>query len=306
MVWLFLVRCRTDGGWTSQATLEAELASVRGNLEEKDGLISALREALGSAATPKANGDGDANANAAVVVSARQHDDAIASHAPAPLSASPGSGAAVVPGRGVFAPLSNESNRSRGRYHSRSSRLLGAQGPVAAAEAAAAIASSRGNGSRNPFSQGRSRFAREEEKPRRAEGAARRGAPNGGEKDNSHSDVVSFRHSSSADAVVVDPAAGAFSHGYGGGVGGAAASSGRAGQNREARGEGNAFYGDGHLDMLAQASVATGSALKGLWDSARVRWLGVGLNGGDAEGAESPTKSTSRRGDNSSHAVLIL
>ncbi|CAM9358791.1 unnamed protein product, partial [Sphacelaria rigidula] len=34
-----------------QVTLEAEIASLRGSLEEKDGLIDALRQALRSAAT---------------------------------------------------------------------------------------------------------------------------------------------------------------------------------------------------------------------------------------------------------------
>lgn len=40
----------------------------------------------------------------------------------------------AVPGRGVFAPIES---RSRGRYHSRSSRLLGSVGPVATARAVA-------------------------------------------------------------------------------------------------------------------------------------------------------------------------
>lgn len=297
---MFVVGALPNERSTWQATLEAELISLRGNLEEKDGLISALREALRSAATPKANGDATA---ATAVVSASQHDDA--SHISAPGSADGGGGAAVVPGRGVFAPLSNESNRSRGRYHSRSSRLLGAQGPVAEAEAAAAIASSRGNGSGNSSSRRSSRYARGEVKPRNAEDV-RWGGPDGGENGDYYSDSVSDRHSGGANAVVVDPEAGTFPHSNGGG-GGGTAYSGRAGHNGEARREGNAYYGDGHLDMLAQASMATGSALKVLWDSARVRWSRVGLDdGGEGRGAGSPTKNTTRRRENSSHAVLIL
>lgn len=302
----------------SQATLEAELNSLRGSLEEKDGLISALREALRSAATaaPKASGGAapapvDAAASQAAVTGssppsspADQLNVAVES-TPAPPRAA--DGRAVVPGRGVFAPLSNESTRSQGRYHSRSTRLMGAQGPVAAAGAP-----SRGgpwSGSSSAEGGGGIR----EDGLGRAEGG-RWGAPNGDDagsgvaaSGSAGEDEATFSRRGSRDGVAVADAAAAFPSRNGTPVAGTAAakfnvrvaSSGRVSPSGVSRRRG----GDGYTGILSQATAVTGTALKSLWESARVVGSRVGLDG--AVGAESPRNKPPRRG-NSSHAVLIL
>ena len=298
----------------SQATLEAELNSLRGTLEEKDGLISALREALRSAATatPKTSGGAapvDAHASQTAVPgsspppsSPAELQDVVVQSAPAPRSAD---GRAVVPGRGVFAPLSNESTRSHGRYHSRSSRLMGAQEPGAAAEAP------RGgpwSGSSSADGGGGIR----EGKLGRAEGGLW-GALNGdgdgsgvAASSSAREDVATSSRRGCSDGVVADSAV-AFPSGSATPAAGTAAakssvraaSSGRVSPSGVSRRR----DGDGYTDILSQATAVTGTALKSLWDSARVVGSRVGLDG--AGGSESPRNKPLRRG-NSSHAVLIL
>lgn len=308
---------------TSQATLEKELESFRGRLEEKDGLISALREALRSAATqhppttPTQNGGAAATLDASgaenrMANGHRQQDiTGTAESTPKPRSAD---GRAVVPGRGLFAPLSDESNRSHGRYHSRSSRLMGAQGPVAAAEAVArhtGAAPDRGPSSgRSSLQGGASKDGQAAAKDvRRVEVA-----PDDGYYDPVvlADDVSSQREASAAmaardrshdDRVVESAALSPPSSGAALGTrrnNTGVAPSKRASPNSLKRRKRNA-YDDGYMDIISQATAVTGSALKNLWDSARVVGSRVGskLDGGG--GSEAPL----RRG-NSSHAVLIL
>lgn len=316
---------------TSQATLEAELTSLRGSLEEKDGLVSALREALRSAATPAAGGGGGGSGDAAVLDAgaskqlagpAGRQDVAVEnSTPPAPRSAG---GRAVVPGRGVFAPLSNESGRSQGRYHARSSRLMGAQGPVAAADEAAARQAMEGprGGPRSGSSSvdGSSSGSREEER-RRAEGGRRRGAPE--DDDDLAGSVIMLAGGASSREDLTAPSRRGSGGGDGDGVGAhsAAAFSGRSGTPAgvaaaksgstpaaplgrvSPSGVSGRKDGDGYVDIISQATAVTGTALKSLWDSARVVGSRVGLDGG--VGSELPRKKPLRRG-NSSHAVLIL
>ncbi|CAN0118648.1 unnamed protein product, partial [Hapterophycus canaliculatus] len=129
-----------------QVTLEAELASLRGSLEEKDGLIGALREALRSAAAPletglAANASPAASSDSAGSPAVRSEQGTAtaaavarrgvaAGNASAPHSADSG---AAIAGRGAFAPRSSDSSgggskRGRARYHSRSSQFLSAHG----------------------------------------------------------------------------------------------------------------------------------------------------------------------------------
>lgn len=295
----------------SQTTLEAELKSLRGNLEEKDGLISALREALRSASIPNANRDA-ATVDAGVsrtstgseqLTSPADQQDVVVENTPALRSAD---GRAVVPGRGVFAPLSNESNRSQGRYHSRSSRLMGAQGPVAAAEAAARRAAGppRGvpwSGSSSADGGGGTR-----------EGGPW-GAPNGDRaasemlaSSSTGEDVATPRRRGSSDGVVADSAV-AFPRGNGTPAAGVAAAKRSTSAASSARvspsGVSRRREGDGYTDIISQATAVTGTALRSLWESARVVGSRVGLDG--AAGSESPRNKPRRRG-NSSHAVLIL
>ena len=134
------------------------MASLRDALEEKDGLIDALREAVRSSTPPAEEADGaitsiDAdNAHGSATIqddtpreqeeesTTPQHIDESDTPQDAPKS-DPRADAVVhglaVPGRGVFAPIGS---RSHGRYHPRPSRLLGAAGPIATARAEAVAA----------------------------------------------------------------------------------------------------------------------------------------------------------------------
>lgn len=110
-----------------QATFKAEVTSLRDRLEEKDGLIDALREALRSTAKPGQTVDDGSAIDSESSTEQPVAEDVSLSHAAFHGRA--------VPGRPVFA---RRDGGSRGRYHYRSSRLLGASGPVAMAEAEAA------------------------------------------------------------------------------------------------------------------------------------------------------------------------
>lgn len=305
----------------SQATLEAELNSLRGSLEEKDGLISALREALRSAATPDTRGSAadatadataDAGASRAVAAGSQQptspadqQDAVVENNAPAPRSAD---GRAVVPGRGVFAPLSDQSNRSFGRYHARSSQFMGAQGPVAAAGAAAshAVRGPRGRSWSRSSSVDVSGGTREDELGKSEADSSGATADLAGSSmagsSSAGGDWAPPSRRDSGDGVVAGRAA-AFPSRNGTPAGAkssiGAVSSGRVGPPGVSRRR----DGDGYTDIISQATAVTGTTLKSLWDSAWVVGSRVGLDG--AVGSESPRSKPRRRG-NSSHAVLIL
>ncbi|CAM9159674.1 unnamed protein product [Ectocarpus sp. 4 AP-2014] len=302
-----------------QATLEAELASLRRTIEEKDGLIGALREALRSAATPASGGDA-ANARAGTLA---EHG---AAQPPARRRSADGmsmprsaDGRAVVPRRGVFSPRSSDSSRSRGRYHSRSSRFLSAQGPVAAAaaaaaavaaEATAAVASRHERG--EPWSgnsslhgstyvtAGEDRVGKNRRPPPIGDGnddvdsTVSAVGEAGGESDEATgrrgissaateagSDVTSNRGEHAAATLVRNRTGGHFS------------------------GRGTApESAEGNADIISQATAMTSSALRMLWNSAWGVGSRVRLDGG-GDGLESPRKAQ-RKGGSSSHAVLIL
>ncbi|CAM9770360.1 unnamed protein product [Ectocarpus fasciculatus] len=304
-----------------QATLEAELASLRRTIEEKDGLIGALREALRSAATPAtpasggdattASADALAENSAAQPPARRRSTDGMST----PRSAD---GRAVVAGRGVFSPRSTDSGRSRGRYHSRSSRFLAAQGPVAAAaaaEAAAAVASRHERGglwSGNSSAHGRTYAAAAGGEDRVEE--TRRPLPFGHGNDDGvdstvwaasgaggASDEETARSGNNSAAT----ATGSDVTSIGGGHAAAAATMvrNRTGGDFSGRGT-DPKSAEGNADILSQATAMTSSALRMLWNSAWGVGSRAGLDGGDG-GSESPRKAQ-RQGRSSSHAVLIL
>jgi len=309
------------------------LDSFRGRLEEKDGLITALREALRSAATQQAPtrtsttptitqqagavATFDASGAVNHAANGHHHQDTIA-HAEKTPKPRYADGRAVVPGRGVFAPLSDDSNRSHGRYHSRSSRLMGAQGPVAAAEAAArhtAMVSmpsggpSSGSSSVHGGSDTREDGQARTEDVRQVEVARDDGfhGPVFQANDGSslgEASAANTARRSSRDGGVVESGV-LFPPSNGAVVGtqrkntGASPSK-RASPNSLTRRKRNA-KDEGYMEIISQATAVTGSALRTLWDSAWVVGSKVGsrLDGGGG------SDTTSTRG-NSSHAVLIL
>ncbi|CBJ30454.1 expressed unknown protein [Ectocarpus siliculosus] len=296
-----------------QATLEAELASLRRTIEEKDGLVGALREALRSAATPASGGDAStaragtlAEHGAAQPPARRRSADGILT----PRSAD---GRAVVPGRGVFSPQSSDSSRSRGRYHSRSSRFLSAQGPVAAAAAAAEAVASRhergGPWSGNSSSHGSTYVAAGEDRVEEI----RRPPPIGDSNDDVDSEVpaVGGAGGASDEATARNgntsaaTEAGSDDTSNGGGHAAAAATMVRNRTGGDFSGRGTApKIAEGNDDIISQATAMTSSALRMLWNSAWGVRSRVGLDG-SGDGLESPRKAQ-RKGGSSSHAVLIL
>lgn len=312
-----------------QATLEAELASLRGSLEEKEGLIGALREALRSSATPAAENGAAVDASAATQVdpagspavgpeegtttaAATARRGVAAENSGAPHSVDSG---AAVPGRGAFAPRSSDSGggsrRGRGRYHSRSSQFLSAQGM---AEAAATGAAAGGNARENEQTRGEGDQA---------------GFTRGGEYDGDRATVVAggaatAPDTSDSDAEVSSELGAGFAHGNGGEYpsGASAAGFGAASLAAGARGQGGSSGalaggasgksmarrerhsdGDGRAGIISQATAVTGTALRMLWDSARLVGSRAGVDGGGS--SDSPAKTPRQRGT-SSHAVLIL
>lgn len=338
---LFLVRLAEPN---SQATLEAELDSFRGRLEEKDGLITALREALRSAATQQtptptsttttqqggAATTLDASGAVSHIANGHHHQDTIGTaestpkNTPKPKLPLSADGRAVVPGRGVFAPLplplNDESIRSHGRYHSRSSRLMGAQGPVAAAEAAArhtAVMSVPGGGASSGSSlvhvgsDAREDGQASAEDVRKVEVAPDHdyAGPVFQANDNdgsSHGEApasmtardISRNVGAVESAALLPPSNGTLLGTQRKSTG--ASSSRRASPTSVTRRKRNA-KDEGYMDIVSQATAVTGSALRTLWNSAWVAGSRVGsrLDGGG--GAE-----TYSGRENSSHAVLIL
>ncbi|CAM9384266.1 unnamed protein product [Scytosiphon promiscuus] len=326
-----------------KATLEAELASLRGNLEEKDGLIGALREALRSAATPVDNG---------VVTPARDLTTtapdagrgvvAVTSSAPLSDDSAAATAAPAVPAKDTSASGSSDSSggskRGRGRYHSRSSRFLSAQGTVAAtttgvtAEGVAARHEAFGQrrGSWGGDSSGDGGDKARDDEPTGG-GGDRSIFPNGGIHENggvsatvvaggtatapdtsdTNAEMSSDFDSSfsNSDGGVNPAAANAVAPGtatLAAGVGNEGRSSGAytggASTKTTARRERNA-YSDGRVGIISQATAVTGTALRMLWDSARLVGSRAAVDGGG--GSDSPGKVPRQR-DGSSHAVLIL
>ncbi|CAB1113206.1 unnamed protein product [Ectocarpus sp. CCAP 1310/34] len=300
-----------------QATLEAELASLRRTIEEKDGLIGALREALRSAATPARGGDaataraGTLAGHGAAQSSARRRS---ADGMSTPRSADDH---AVVPTRGVLLPRSSDSSRSLGRYHSRSSRFLSAQGPVAAAaaaaaEAAAAVASrhERAGPWSGKSSVHGSRYAATGED--RVE-EIRRPRPIGDGNDDADSTVSAVGGVGGASDEVTARSgntsatteAGPVATSNGGEHAAAAATMFRNRTGGDFSGRGTApESAEGNADIISQATAMTSSALRMLWNSAWGMGSRVRLDGG-GDVLESPRKAQ-RQGGSSSHAVLIL
>lgn len=224
-------------------------------------------------------------------------------------------GRAVVPGRGLFSPRSSDSSRSRGRYHSRSSRFLSAQGPVAAAaaaEAAAAVASCHERGgprSENSSAHGSTQAAAGKDRVEEI----RRPPPIGDGNDDMDSTVsaVSGVGGTSDEATarsgITSAATAAGSDVTSNGSGHAAAAATmanyRTGGDFSGRGTGPKIV-EGNADILSQATAMTSSALRMLWSSAWGMGSRAGLDG-DGGGSESPRKAQ-RQGGSSSHAVLIL
>lgn len=322
-----------------QATLEAEVTSLRGSLEEKDGLIDALREALRSSASGEETGDPGAAvatavavereavaAEAAAAAAATARD--VAEMAPAPASA-PAPTQDVLPGRlvvgrGVFA---RSGGRNRERYRSRTSRLLSASGPVAMAEAETAATAAKAEAA--AAAAAAAVTARREAVrllPRGTEGentlalgADPEGGVAGGVRIHPRPAGAAAALSLSSSSPLHDRsaaenagagleeslpvagtlAAGAAASDYG--QDGRPAVSGTAVSGQEALPVGGVREnGDDGSGVMYQASAVTGAAFRVLRDSARVVRSRVGLDGA----APSPGKPGRRSA--SSHAVLIL
>lgn len=298
-----------------QETLEAEVKSLRGSLEEKDGLIDALREALRATATP-----GETDGGTAVAVGSDPTPTPVPEHASISRLVADGR---AVPGRGVFA---KSDATSRGRYHSRSSRLLGTPGPVAMAEAQAQASAA-------------TVAARHAGEPRRK---TWNGSPPvfhtpqqevevGKADDAPAGDAVQDTRLLPSDAVVGDVAAATTAAA----PAATAATANRVGEAtvpsvpvslvdmslsddegaseasegaplvassavlEEAKEKEAHDGGDGGI--VAMATAVTGTAWRVLWGSARVVGSRVGMDRGSEVTRPSP-----RRRDNSSHAVLII
>ncbi|CAM9723032.1 unnamed protein product, partial [Laminaria digitata] len=282
-------------------TLEAETASLRGSLEEKDGLIDALRQALQSSSARTVE------ETAADPFSAQMEPAAanVAQRAPAPASAPPLSvlpGRLVV-GRGVFARSDGRSDgRNRERYRSRTSRLLSASGPVAMAEAEQAATAAKAAAAAAEAAAAAVSARREAMPlPPRARGAAEGddGTPeflgggrgggagvSGGGGEAGGGGVRSSRPAAAAAAAFEAAVSGAASPGRGA---------------LPDEGVSNENGGDGGSGVRYQASAVTETAFRILRDSARVVRSRVGLDGGGA-----PSPGVPGRGSASSHAVLIL
>lgn len=343
-----------------QATLEAEIASLRDALEEKDGLIDALREAVfSSAPSEQANGDHtssdvdrsadppthiqedpqepeenndivqhrveEANESQQMNESGTSHhgeekntpqyveENNICQHAEetdtrqdAPVK-DPRTDAVVqglaVPGRGVFAPMES---RSRGRYHSRSSRLLGSAGPVANARAEA-VAGRRVEAS--PF-----QLPQSADVPSREFNEESRNANVGGRparQANNETPATSTGNlDATGDNVEVSPVF------YGTPVEATSEANGdgakieidvdiSAEESKASRVEPTAErFQEGDGGMVDRATAATGTALRMFWDSTRTARSKVGLL--DSGKSSKDMIVGPRLREKSSHAVLIL
>lgn len=342
-----------------QATLEAEIASLRDALEEKDGLIDALREAVYSSAPSKqADGDHtlsdvdrsadpptpiqkdveepeekndtaqhrveDSNGSQHINESDISHhgeekdapqnveENSICQHAEesetkqdAPVI-DPRTDAVVqglaVPGRGVFAPIES---RSRGRYHSRSSRLLGSVGPVVAARAEA-VAGRRVEASPFQVPQTADAPSREFNEEPRNENVGGRPA----RQANNETPSTSIGNlDATGDNVDVSPEfhgpveETSVANGDGATIEIAVdISTEESKASRLERTTERFQEGDG--GMVDRATAATGTALRMFWDSTRTARSKVGLL--DSGKSSKDVIVGPRLREKSSHAVLIL
>lgn len=276
-----------------QGTLEAEVTSLRGSLEEKNGLIDALREALRATATPGESDGGTAMGLGPTAPQVPEH---------ASVSRLVANGRAV-PGRGVFA---RSDRQNRGRYHCRSSRLLGTPGPVAMAEAqaAATVAATQAGGPRQSTWNGSPPIVHSPEVEKADE------APVGGAVEDTPllppgagvGDVTAA--AGTADRVGAAPVPSALvspaimSQSDDEGAPEASASAASSAAHEEAKEE---AHGGGDDGIVARATAVTGTAWRALWGSARVVRSRVGMDLGSEVARPSP-----RRRDKSSHAVMIF
>lgn len=270
------------------------MTSLRGSLEEKNGLIDALREALRATATPGETDGGTAVGSSPTAPQVPEH---------ASVSRLVANGRAV-PGRGVFA----RSNRpNRGRYHSRSSRLLGTPGPVAMAEAqaAATVAATHAGGPHPSTWNGSPPIVHSREVEKADE------APAGGAVEDTPllppgarvGDVTAAAAGTSdrvgtapVPSALVSPATMSQSDDEGAPEASASAASSAA--HEEAKKE---AHDGGNGGIVARATAVTGTAWRVLWGSARVVGSRVGMDRGPEVARPSP-----RRRDKSSHAVMIF